>query len=186
VRERLTNVPETGGGVSPIVSLNLLDGAAHNYKHMATVSHITRVLVAEDYEPFRRYIVSTLGKRPEWQIVGEASDGLEAVRAAEALQPDLVTLDLGLPTLNGIEAARRIRKLCPKCKILFVSQVSSADVVQEALSIGAAGYVVKARAASDLLTAVEAVLDGRLFVSDGLLGQDLTVAHPSRQRTKQP
>jgi DNA-binding NarL/FixJ family response regulator len=154
---------------------------------MATVSRITRVLVAEDYEPFRRFIVSTLGKRPESQIVGEASDGLEAVRKAEALQPDLITLDLGLPTLNGIEAARRIHKLCPKCKILFVSQVSSADVVQEALSIGAAGYVVKTRAASDLLAAVEAVREGRQFVSDGLLGQDLTDARPNRQRTiKQP
>jgi two-component system response regulator NreC len=133
----------------------------------------TRVLVVEDFEQFQRFICSTLGKKPDFQIVGEASDGLEAVRKAEALRPDLVMLDLGLPTLNGIEAARRIRKLCPDCAILFVSQVSSAEAVREALSTGAAGYVLKTRATSDLLAAVEAVREGRQFVSVGLLGQDL-------------
>ena len=98
-----------------------------------------RILVVEDYEPFRRFVCSTLGKTPELQIIGEASDGLEAVQKAEELQPDLILLDIGLPTLNGIEAARRIRKLSPESKILFVSQESSADVVQEALSVGGTG-----------------------------------------------
>jgi CheY-like chemotaxis protein len=70
-----------------------------------------RILVVEDSEPFRKFICSTLGKRPELQIVGEVSDGLEAVQKAEELQPDLIVLDIGLPSLNGIEAARRIRKL---------------------------------------------------------------------------
>jgi DNA-binding NarL/FixJ family response regulator len=142
-----------------------------------------RVLMVEDHEPFRRFICSTLGKTLEWQIVGEASDGLEAVRKAEALQPDWITLDLGLPTINGIEAARRIRKVCPKCKILFVSQMSTPDVVQEAPSTGAVGYVVKTRAATDLLAAVEAVLDGRQFVSDGLLGKDFIDVRPGLLRT---
>jgi len=73
-------------------------------------------------------------------------------------------LDIGLPSLNGIAAARRIRKLSPKSKILFVSQESSADVVLEALALGALGYVVKAHAGSELLPAVEAVLQGRQFV----------------------
>src|SRR5271157_3766281 len=93
-----------------------------------------RVLVVDDYEPFRRFICSTLANRPELQIVAEASDGLEAVHKAEELQPDLIVLDVGLPTLNGIEAARRIRRLSSESKILFVSQESSTDVVQEALS----------------------------------------------------
>jgi DNA-binding NarL/FixJ family response regulator len=132
---------------------------------------IVRVLVVEDYEPFRRFVCSTLGKRPELQVIGEASDGLEAVQQAEALQPDLILLDVGLPSLSGIEAARRIRKLSPKSKILFVSQESSADVVQEALNLGALGYVVKAHAGSELLAAVEAVRRGRQFVSSGLSGQ---------------
>ena len=104
---------------------------------------IIRVLVVDDYERFRRIVCSTLGKRRDLQVVGEASDGLEAVHKAEELQPDLIVLDIGLPTLNGIEAARRIHKLCPECKILFVSQESSADLVQEALGPGARGYVVK-------------------------------------------
>ena len=97
-----------------------------------------RILVVEDFEPFRRFICSTLRKRPELQIVGEVSDGLEAVQKSEELQPDLIVLDIGLPSLNGIEAARRIRILSPKSKILFVSQESSADMVQEALALGAA------------------------------------------------
>ncbi len=127
-----------------------------------------RVLVVEDYEPFRRFICSTLGKRPELRIVGEESDGLEAVHKAEELQPDLILMDVGLPTLNGIEAARRIRKLSPESKILFVSQESSADVVQAAFRLGALGYVVKTNAAIELLAAVEAVRQGRQFVSAGL------------------
>jgi CheY-like chemotaxis protein len=106
------------------------------------------------------------------QIVGEASDGLEAVQKAEELQPDLIVLDIGLPTLNGIEAARRIRKLSPESKILFVSQESSADVAQEAFSLGALAYVVKAHAGSELLAAVEAVLEDRQFVSRGLSGHN--------------
>jgi DNA-binding NarL/FixJ family response regulator len=125
---------------------------------------IFRVLVVDDFEPFRRFICLSLKKRPDLHIVGEASDGLEAVQKAEDLQPDLIVLDIGLPGLNGIEAARRIRKLSPDCKILFVSQESSADVVQEALNLGALGYVVKAHAGADLLRAVEAVCQGRQFV----------------------
>jgi CheY-like chemotaxis protein len=111
------------------------------------------------------------------QIVGEVSDGLEAVQKAQELQPDLIVLDIGLPTLNGIEAARRIRKLSPESKILFMSQESSADVVQEALALGALGYVVKVHAGSDLLPAVGAVLGGRQFVSASLAAHDLVTSH---------
>jgi DNA-binding NarL/FixJ family response regulator len=124
-----------------------------------------RVLVVDDYEPFRRFVSSTLGEKPALEIVGEPSDGLEAVRRAEELKPDLILLDIGLPTLNGFEVARQIRELAPESKIIFVSQESSSDVVQAALSLGAWGYVVKARAGSDLLAAVEAVLQGKHFVS---------------------
>jgi CheY-like chemotaxis protein len=124
-----------------------------------------RVLVVDDYAPFRRFVSSTLGKNRQWQIIGEASDGLEAVQKAEELQPDLIILDVGLPTVNGIEAARRIRKLCPECKILFLSQECSPDVVQEAMSVGAQGYVVKSHAGSELVVAVDAVCQGRQFVT---------------------
>jgi DNA-binding NarL/FixJ family response regulator len=124
-----------------------------------------RVLVVEDYEPFRRFICYKLREKPEIQIIGEASDGLEAVHKGEKLQPDLVLLDIGLPKLNGIEASLQLRKLAPASKIIFVTQESSADVVQEALSSGAWGYVVKNRAESDLLAAVEAVISEEHFVS---------------------
>jgi len=127
-------------------------------------STVVRILVADDSDPFRRFVRLTLGKGAALEIVGEASNGLEAVRIAGELKPDLVLLDIGLPRLNGIEAARRIHKLSPESKILFVSQESSLEVLQEAFSLGC-GYVAKTRAATDLLAAVEAVISGRRFVS---------------------
>ena len=126
---------------------------------------MSSVLVVEDFEPFRRFVCSTV--EPELQIVAEASNGLEAVHKAEELQPDLILLDIGLPGLNGIEAARRIRTLSPQSKIIFVTQESSADVIEEAMNSGALGYVVKAHAATELLDAVEAVREGRRFVDKG-------------------
>jgi DNA-binding NarL/FixJ family response regulator len=127
-----------------------------------------RVLVVDDNEPFRRFVRTTLSTRPELLIIGEASDGLEAVQKAVELKPGLIVLDIGLPSLNGIEAARRIRKHAPRSKILFLSQESSVEVVQEALCLGALGFVIKSHAASDLLVAVEAVLRNEQFVSSAL------------------
>ena len=142
-----------------------------------------RVLVVDDYEPWCRFVCSALQNRPELQVVGEVSDGLEAVQQAEQLQPDLILLDIGLPTLNGIEAARRIRKASPTSKILFVSENRSVDVAQEALSTGADGYVVKSAAASELLPAVEAVLQGKKFVSASLAGHFLVATTLSTTQT---
>jgi len=106
------------------------------------------------------------------RVIGVASDGLEAVQKAEELQPDIIVLDIGLPSLNGIEVARQIRKLSPKSKILFVSQESSADVVQGALGTGAQGYVVKSDARRELLEGVNAVLRGEQFVGNRFSGHD--------------
>jgi DNA-binding NarL/FixJ family response regulator len=127
-----------------------------------------RVLLVDDNEPFRRFVREALGVRPDIQIVGEAIDGLEAVRKAQELEPGLIVLDIGMPGLNGIEAARRIRRLSPQSKILFLSQESSPEVVQEALSLGALGYVTKMNAARDLLIAVDAVLRNQQFVSSAV------------------
>lgn len=122
-----------------------------------------RILVVEDFAPFLQFISSTLAARRDLQVVGGVSNGLEAVQKALELRPDLILLDIGLPGLNGIEAARQIRKLVPESKIIFLTQESSPDVVQEAFRLGAWGYVVKANAASDLLVAVEAVVSGKPF-----------------------
>ena len=131
-----------------------------------------RVLVVDDSEPWRRYFSTTLRNVQGLQVIGEVSDGLKAVQEAQELQPDLILLDIGLPTLNGIEAARRIREVSSASKILFVSENRSADIAEEALSTGAGGYVVKSDAASQLLPAVKAVLGGKLFLSLGAAGHD--------------
>jgi DNA-binding NarL/FixJ family response regulator len=143
----------------------------HNDEASMHIRSIVRVLVVDDFEPFRRAIRSTLLTAPEFQIICEVSDGLDAVRKAKELQPDLILLDVGLPKLNGIEAARQIRKLSPESKILFVSQESSAAFAQEALDTGARGYVVKSDAGRDLVPAVQAILRGGVFVSLSLAGK---------------
>jgi DNA-binding NarL/FixJ family response regulator len=124
-----------------------------------------RVMVVEDFESFRRFVCSKLESRPELQVVCEASDGLEAVRRAVELKPHLILLDIGLPTLSGIEAARRIRGLAPESKIIFSTQETSPDIVQEAMRLGAWGYVFKSHAERHLLLAIDAVLSGKQFVS---------------------
>jgi DNA-binding NarL/FixJ family response regulator len=124
-----------------------------------------RVLVVDDYEPWRCFVSSRLQNLPEYHVIGEASDGLEGVRKIEQLQPDLILLDIALPSLNGIEVARRIRQVSPRSRILFVSQNHSAEWVTEALNTGAGGYVVKSDAAKDLLPGIKAVLEGKRFIS---------------------
>lgn len=121
--------------------------------------------MVDDFEPFREFVRSTLSRKLELQVVGEASDGLEAVGKAAELKPDLILLDISLPSMNGLEAARQIRKLLPESKIIFLSQESSAEVMQEALGLGAWGYIVKTKAGSDLLAAVESLISGKRFVS---------------------
>ncbi|HWZ75771.1 MAG TPA: response regulator transcription factor [Candidatus Sulfotelmatobacter sp.] len=117
-----------------------------------------RILIVEDFPQFRQFICSMLGERNDLQIIGEAADGLEAVQKAVELKPDLILMDIGLPSLNGIEAARQIRKLVPQSKIIFLSQESSSEVMQEALSLGARGYVVKIKATSELMTVIDAAI----------------------------
>lgn len=131
----------------------------------------TRILVADDYEPWRRFVASLiLFRQPQWGIVGEASDGAEVVRKAEELEPDLVLLDIRMPKMNGVEAARQILKIVPSAKLLFLSEFDSLEKVEEALRTGAHGYVVKLDAVKDLVCAVESVFRGERFVSTGIRG----------------
>jgi len=131
--------------------------------------------VVDDYEPWRRFLPSTLQKELDVQVIAEAPDGLEAAQKALMLRPDLILLDIGLPILNGIEAARQIRKLSPASKILFVSENRSIEIVKAAFSTGAGGFVVKSDAGRELLPAVKAVLEGKRFVSSSLAGQGFDV-----------
>jgi DNA-binding NarL/FixJ family response regulator len=135
-----------------------------------------RILLVDDYKGWRNQVRLLLQGRPEWQIIFEASDGSEAVQKAEEIKPDLILLDIGLPKLNGIEAARRIRQLSPSSKIVILSMDDSLDAVQVALATGAQGYVYKARAQSDLLPAIDAALRGIQFVSSLLRGYKFTDA----------
>ena len=136
---------------------------------------LVSVLVVDDFIPFRSFICSTLATRVDLLVSGEASDGLEAIYKTKELRPDLILLDIGLPTLDGMSAAREICKFA-KSKIIFVTQESSLDVVQAGLNLGVMGWVVKTGAAIDLLAAVQAVCDGRQFVRAGLSGHHVTEA----------
>jgi DNA-binding NarL/FixJ family response regulator len=121
--------------------------------------------VVDDSEPWRRFASSTLRKKPGLQVVGEATNGLEAFQKVVELEPDLILMGIGVPSVNGIEAARRIREMVPEAKIIFLSEEPSFEVVQKAMSLGASAFVVKTMAANELVTAVETVLAGMKFVS---------------------
>jgi len=127
-----------------------------------------RVLIVDDYEPWRRWVYAQLASQQQFQVVGEASDGLEAVAKADELKPDLILLDIGLPKLNGLEAATRIAQTHHETKIIFLSNQRETDVVTHALNNGAKGYVLKDDANTELLAAVAAVLQGGRFVSSRL------------------
>jgi DNA-binding NarL/FixJ family response regulator len=123
------------------------------------------ILLVDDFKPYRDFVTSLVADSPDLRIVGEASDGLEAIERAQQLKPDMVLMDMGLPKLNGLTAARRICESAPSAKIVFLTQETSAEVVKEALSLGAWGYIVKKDAGTDLLAGLEAILQGERFVS---------------------
>ena len=130
-----------------------------------------RVLIVEDAQPWREFVFSTVQEITGLDVVEVFSDGPEAIEKLIGLRPDLVLLDIGLPTMNGIEVARRIREVSPASKIIFVSENRSSDIVEGALSTGAEGYVVKSDAAGELLPAIKAVLKGKRFISGSVAGQ---------------
>jgi len=119
----------------------------------------------DDFSPWRASVSEILRERPQWQIVGEAVDGLEAVEKASEAKPDVVLLDIGLPRLSGIDACSLICEAVPAAKVVLLTAYNSPELVHAAFSNGARGYVLKTDVATELLPAIEAVLQGKKFLS---------------------
>jgi DNA-binding NarL/FixJ family response regulator len=143
-----------------------------------------RVLLVDDHEVARRGIRSVLARDANLDVVAETADGEEAVKKAAELQPAVILLDISLPGISGIQAARRIRIVSPETRIIFLSQHDSVQIAKDALSVGAHGYVVKSDAGHDLLAAISAAQEDRTFVSRSLVarGWNGTSASPSEAR----
>ena len=139
-----------------------------------------RVLVVEDHEWWRRYLSSALESATQWEIVGAVSDGIEAVQKARDLKPDVILLDIGLPGLNGIHAARQILADDPSSRILFVTEQQSLDIVEVALGTGARGYIVKSTVGRELLPAMNTVVEGGRFVSAKFAGRGFEITNDGR------
>lgn len=122
-----------------------------------------RILIADDHEVARRGIRALLESHPGWEVCGEASDGREAVNAANRLKPDLVLLDIGMPSLNGLDATRQILAAAPDTRVLILTMHDSEQVVREVLAAGARGFLLKSDAGRDLVAAVEALQHHRTF-----------------------
>lgn len=116
-----------------------------------------RIFIADDHEVVRKGLVSLLEAQPGWEVCGEAGDGREAVEKAAELKPDITILDIGMPSLNGLEATRQILKVNPDAKILILTLHDSDSVVREVLNAGARGFLLKSDAARDLVAAAEAL-----------------------------
>jgi len=124
-----------------------------------------RILLVDDHPIVRQGLKTLLEGHAGWEVIGEASDGAEAVEKAKDLTPDVMVLDVTMPRMNGLEACRLLRHECPGLEILFVTQHDSPQMMREALEAGARGYVVKSNAARDLLAAVDAVSQHRVFTA---------------------
>jgi DNA-binding NarL/FixJ family response regulator len=131
-----------------------------------------RTLLVDDFPPFRRFLCSTLQQRPQIHIIGESGDGIEAVEMARELQPDLILLDISLPQINGLDAARRIRIVSPNSKVLFVTLNGETGVMQKAFEAGASGYIIKTDAPRELFLAIDTVVQGERFVGARLAAFD--------------
>jgi two-component system, NarL family, nitrate/nitrite response regulator NarL len=126
-----------------------------------------KIMLVDDHEVVRRGLRTILSARPEWQICGEAENGKQAVDMAVHLQPDVIILDVTMPVMSGLEATQELRKLNLERRVLIFTMHDAKSLVRTLQKAGAGGYVIKSRAAQDLIHAVEALLDGGSFYNDG-------------------
>jgi DNA-binding NarL/FixJ family response regulator len=142
-----------------------------------------RLLLVDDHEVVRRGLRALLEERPGWRVVGEATNGREAVELTLKLVPDVVILDMSMPELNGLEVTRRIRKELPKTEVLIFTMHESEEMMREVLAAGARGYLLKSDAPAHIVAAIETLLRHRPFftwkVSQALLDRFLAAAEPS-------
>lgn len=131
---------------------------------------IETILLVEDFKLWRDEVYSILQEETNCRVVGEASDGPEALQLADELRPTLILLDISLPKLDGIGVAKRLLQFLPEAKIIFLTQNDDPEVVRAALNTGAKGYVLKTDAESELIPAVARVIVGDSFVSSGIKG----------------
>jgi len=125
--------------------------------------HTVNILIADDHAVVRRGLRALLETQPNWKVIGEASNGREAVEKAATLNPQVVILDVGMPKLNGIDAAALIFKANPKTRILMLTMHAAETLIQQTLQAGASGYVLKSDAERDLVTAVDSILHNKMF-----------------------
>jgi DNA-binding NarL/FixJ family response regulator len=151
-----------------------------------------RILVADDHEVVRRGLCALLQGQPDWEVCGEAGDGREALEKTQKLKPDVVILDIGMPSLNGLEATRQILKTMPHTKVLILTLHDSDQVVREVLNAGARGFLLKSDAARDLVAAVEALRRDKTYftskvaamVLEGYLKNGTPGAQPAAPQTR--
>jgi two-component system response regulator NreC len=145
----------------------------------------TRVVLADDHVLVRQSLKSLL-EREGFQVVAEASDGQEAVRHVESLQPEIVVMDISMPILNGLNAAREMSRTCPMTKTILLTQHDEGQYVSEALDAGVKGYVLKNQVASDLLLAIRQVSRGQVYLSPGVSRAVMEAYHSKSEKSKNP
>lgn len=141
-----------------------------------------RVLLADDHVLVRQGLKSLL-EREKFEVVAEASDGQEVIRLAETVHPDIAVIDISMPTLNGIDAARELARFCPKTKVILLTQHEEEQYIYEALQVGVKGYVLKSQVASDLVHAMQQVSKGGIYLSPGV---SQAVVEAYRSKSEKP